>query len=128
MNIIYKVETSKSFKDAINILKTNLKKIDFGVLWEMNFKDKLNEKGLEFDNNFQVLEVCNPKTAKTILDKNIEIGFFLPCKMVVYENNNSVYIGMLAPTALIEMVGGDDLSSIAMEVETQLKAAIEDSK
>ena len=94
----------------------------------MNFKDKLNEKGLEFNSNFQVLEVCNPKIAKKLLDKNIEIGFFLPCKMLVYENENSVYIGMLAPTYLIEMVGGDDLADIAMKVEIQLKSVIEESK
>jgi uncharacterized protein (DUF302 family) len=33
-------------------------------LWELNFKDKLQEKGLDFDKNFKILEVCNPVQAK----------------------------------------------------------------
>ena len=78
MDINYKVVTEKNFEEAIESLKESLSKYGFGVLWELNFKDKLQEKGLAFDRNFKILEVCNPKQAQEVLNKNIEVGYFLP--------------------------------------------------
>ena len=123
MDIRYKVPTDKSFEQALADIKTSLSNHSFGVLWELSFKEKLAEKGLAFDRKFTVLEVCNPKQAKSVLEQNIEAGFFLPCKMVVYEDHDQVYIGMPKPTGLIEMID-DSLSSVAEDVEETLKAAI----
>lgn len=128
MDINYKVATNKNFEIALEDLKASLNKHSFGVLWELNFKEKLKEKGLDFDKNFKVLEVCNPKKAKEVLDKYIEAGYFLPCKMVVYEDNDSVFIGMLKPTSLTGMIDNDELSSIAAEVEKELMSYIDEAK
>ena len=125
MNINYKVKTEKTFPEALESIKASLSERGFGVLWELNFKEKLQEKGLEFERNFKVLEVCNPKQAKEVLDQNIEAGFFLPCKMVVYEERDSVVLGMVNPTALIGLLDDADLSTAAANVETTLKAAID---
>lgn len=128
MDMYYKIPTDKNFERAIEDLKKSLSNHKFGVLWELNFKDKLKEKGLDFDKNFKIFEVCNPQQAKEVLEKHIEVGYFLPCKMVVYEDNNSVFIGMIKPTGLIGMMNNDELSSIAIEVENELKSAIDDAK
>lgn len=125
MDINYKVKTDKNFEEAIESLKESLSKQNFGVLWELNFKDKLQEKGLDFDRNFKILEVCNPKQAQEVLNKNIEVGYFLPCKMVVYEDDDSVIMGMVNPTAFIGMMDDVELSAIAIEVENNLKSAID---
>lgn len=125
MNINYKVKTEKTFPEALESIKASLSERGFGVLWELNFKEKLQEKGLAFERNFKVLEVCNPKQAKEVLDQNIEAGFFLPCKMVVYEERDSVVLGMVNPTALIGLLDDADLSTAAANVETTLKAAID---
>ena len=127
MDVNYEVKTSKTFSTAVEDLKKSLSNNKFGVLWELNFKDKLEEKGLDFHQNFKVLEVCNPKQAKEVLDRHIEAGYFLPCKMVVYEKENSVFMGMMLPTSMIGMMGQEDLLSIAQEVETVLKKAINES-
>jgi uncharacterized protein (DUF302 family) len=128
MDMNYKVKTNKSFETALEDLKKSLSKYSFGVLWELNFKDKLEEKGFDFDKNFKVLEVCNPQKLKLVLEQNIEAGYFLPCKMVVYEDGNSVYIGMTKPTKLIDMMENSELSNIAIEVEKELISAIEEAK
>lgn len=124
MEIQYKVESPKSFTDTIVALKDALAKEKFGVLWEMNFKDKLQEKGLEFETNFQVMEACNPGKAKQVLDQNIEAGFFLPCKVVVYEKDSKVWMGMLTPTSLIGLLDEPSLGAIALEVEESLSRAM----
>lgn len=127
MDLRYEVKTSKTFSTAVEDLKKSLSENKFGVLWELNFKDKLEEKGLDFHQNFKVLEVCNPNQAKEVLDRHIEVGYFLPCKMVVYEKENNVFIGMQRPTSMIGMLGQEELLSIAQQVETVLKKAIDET-
>ena len=127
MQMKYEKETSKSFESACDALKQNLSDVGFGVLYELNFKDKLQEKGLDFEHDFKIFEVCNPKKAKDVLDIHLEMGYFLPCKMAVYQKDSKVYVGMLNPSYLIELVGVKGLESFAEEVERDLKAAIDRS-
>ena len=128
MDLIYKVRSNKSFETATKDLKESLVNNHFGVLWELDFKDKLKEKGLDFAKNFKILEVCNPSQAKKVLEENIEVGCFLPCKMVIYEDDGAVFIGMPKPTGLIGMINDNKLIDIAREVEDALKSAIENAK
>ena len=127
-NIKYEVITNKSFDEAVTSIIKSLEQQKFGVLWKLNFKDKLKEKEIEFDSNFMILEVCNPLKAKEVLSKHIEAGYFLPCKIVVYEDKGSVKIGMLKPEALIGMLKFEDLADIAKEVQDTLITAITNAK
>lgn len=128
MSVIYKVQTEKSFEGALEDLKTSLGEHSFGVLWELDFKETLNSKGLDFDKKYKVLEVCNPGKAREVLNKDSDVGFFLPCKMVVYEEDEQVYLGMLDPSGLIKMLDNPELMDVAGEVEQILKAVIEEAK
>ncbi len=127
MQMKYEKQTSKSFEKACEDLKKSLSDVGFGVLYELNFKDKLEEKGLEFEHDFKIFEVCNPKKAKEVLDIHLEMGYFLPCKMAIYEKDTKVYIGMLSPSYLIEIAGVKGLDDFAREVEKDLKAAVDKS-
>ncbi|KAF0092479.1 MAG: hypothetical protein FD141_663 [Fusobacteria bacterium] len=127
MNIVYEKSTNKNLNDAIKSLEINLKELGFGILWQLNFKDKLQEKGLEFKEDFVILEVCNPKQAKEVLEKNIHIGYVLPCKMVVRSENDKIYIGMTSPETLIGLFESPELIEVAKKVEESLKTSIEAS-
>ncbi|GEK92173.1 DUF302 domain-containing protein [Alkalibacterium kapii] len=125
MNIVYEKKTDKKLNEAIEALTEQLKENEFGVLWQLNFKDKLNEKGLDFENNYVVLEVCNPKKAKEVLQKNSHVGYVLPCKMVVREESDQTYIGMTRPEALIGLYDEPSLTDMAKEVEKTLKGSLD---
>lgn len=127
MGLVYEKSTNKSLSEAISSLESNLKESGFGILWQLNFKDKLQEKGLEFKDDFVVLEVCNPKQAKEVLEENIQIGYVLPCKMVVRREGDKTYIGMTSPEVLIGLFEGSDLKEVAKKVEESLKNSIEAS-
>lgn len=125
----YTVETSKSIEEAITSLEENLKEEKFGVQWQFNIKETLDNKGFGIENPFTVLEVCNPKEAQSVLTANQLVGYFLPCKIVVYEDKEGkTQIGMPKPTALIQMVEDDALQEIAKDIETRLIACIDKSK
>lgn len=125
MEMIYEKMTEKSFDEAIESIKLELKERKFGVLWELNFKDKMAEHDIDFPNNFKILEVCNPQKANEVLSKHLDVGYFLPCKVVVYEKDGKVLIGTAKPGMLIGMMGYDDLGDVASDVEKILVESID---
>jgi uncharacterized protein (DUF302 family) len=116
----YTVITDKIIDDAIHSLEESLKQEKFGVLWMFDIKEKLQEKGLEFSKEFKVLEVCNPVEAQRILNQNEMAGYFLPCKIVVYEHEGKTKIGMPKPTALISLLNDEKMKLFAKDIEDRL--------
>lgn len=123
----FTLSTDKSMEEAVNSLEASLKEEQFGVLWTFDIKDKLQEKGLEFDKEFKVLEVCNPKEAQKVLNENTMAGYFLPCKMVVYEDGGQTKIGMPKPTSLIAMLNDEKMKDFAKDIEDRLIACMKKS-
>lgn len=124
----YTVETAKSPEQTITDLQENLKEEKFGVLWQLDMKEKLNEKGVDFDQTYHILEVCNPVEAKRVLSENLLIGYFLPCKIAVYEDGGTTKIGLPRPTALIGFIDNEALMEIAKDIEKRLIDAIDKSR
>ncbi|PLS04906.1 DUF302 domain-containing protein [Neobacillus cucumis] len=125
--IDYTIFTKKNMEEAIQSLEESLKEEKFGVLWKFDIKEKLQEKGLEFEKEFKVLEVCNPHEAQRVLSENEMAGYFLPCKIVVYEDNGQTKIGMPKPTALINLLNNETLKQIAKDIEERLMRCIDKS-
>lgn len=123
----YTIETEKNMDEAIKDLEASLKEEKFGVLWTFDIKEKLQEKGLEFEKEFKVLEVCNPLEAQKVLNENEMAGYFLPCKIVVYEKNGKTKIGMPKPTSLISMLNDDKMEQFAKDIEDRLIVCINKS-
>ncbi|MDG5471868.1 DUF302 domain-containing protein [Jeotgalibacillus sp. ET6] len=116
----YTVETKQSSQEAIQSLEKQLSEEQFGVLWQFDLQGKLQEKGLDFSQPYHVLEVCNPKEAKNVLEQNSLAGYFLPCKIVVYEEKGSTKIGMPKPSALVEMLEDEEVKKLAADIEQRL--------
>ena len=125
MNTKYELKTNKTFDEAVESVVNALSELKFGVLWKLNFKDKLKEKGVDFDHNYIIMEVCNPHKAKEVLTQHLDVGYFLPCKVVVYESDEGIKMGFISPKKLIGMLGYDDLDHVSQEVEDTLKEAID---
>lgn len=123
----YTIETENNVDDTIENLKQNLLRENFGVLWEFDIKEKLQEKRLGFDESYIVLEVCNPHEAKRVLEKNKMVGYFLPCKIVVYSDQGTTKIGMPKPSSFIQLMKDEELNKIAMDIEKRLILAIDQS-
>lgn len=127
MNLIHEKKTKKGLNEAVEALTNNLSENKFGVLSMINFKNKLNDKGLELKGDYVVLEVCNPVQAKKLLDTNIHIGYVLPCKMVVRTENEQTYIGFANPEVLIGMFNELNVDNVVKEVVAALEKVIESS-
>ncbi|WP_337031482.1 DUF302 domain-containing protein [Paenibacillus illinoisensis] len=121
----YTVNTNKTVEQAIVDLTENLKKEKFGVLWNLDMKEKLHEKDVELDMEYHILEVCNPVEAQRVLSENPLVGYFLPCKLAVYEEGGRTKIGMPRPTALIGLVENEALLKIASNIEQRLISCVD---
>jgi uncharacterized protein (DUF302 family) len=89
----------------------------FGVLTVHDLKQKLNAKGVEFGPECRIVEVCNPKKAKAVLEADMSISNALPCRISIYEEDGKVKVSTLRPTAVLGLFGQPKLKPIAEEVE-----------
>lgn len=121
----YVKETAKSRDEAIEAIEASLKEAKFGVLWNFDLSAKLEEKGVQSPAPYTILEVCNPSIAAGVLNENLLVGAFLPCKIVVYEEAETVKIAMPLPTKLMEGFDDEKILTAAKEVERLLIACIE---
>ncbi|MEO9276610.1 MAG: DUF302 domain-containing protein [Nitrososphaera sp.] len=97
----YTVKTQKTINQAVEDVTASLKEVGFGVLGTLNFKEILQKKGLDFKDEYRLLEVCNPLAAKQVLESNPEVGLLLPCTIAVYQKNNENWISLAKPTSLL---------------------------
>ena len=121
----YTKEVTMNVKEAVEKVESALKEESFGVLWNLDLAQKLQDKGLDFNEEVVVLEVCNPHEAKKVLEQSMLVSYFLPCKITVYTENGTTKIGMAKPSKLIELVDNDELKSIALDIENRLIACMD---
>lgn len=121
----YTKSVSIPLKETITKLESSLKNEKFGVLWQFNIQEKLQEKGVDFNKEFIVLEVCNPHEAKKVLEEEKLASYFLPCKIVVYEEEGQTKIGLPKPTFLISLLENDKLKEVAKDIEDRLIGCVD---
>jgi uncharacterized protein (DUF302 family) len=113
---------------TVGRLTEALKARQFGVLHVHDLKKTLNGKGVPFEPECQVLEVCNPQQAAKVLSEDIDLNMALPCRVSVYEKNGATYIGMMSPKAMLsELSESEALAGVAEDVEGVLIEAIGDA-
>ncbi|WDL96585.1 DUF302 domain-containing protein [Alicyclobacillus sp. ALC3] len=123
----YTVETKKTLDEAVQSLAESLKTHNFGILWDLDIPSTLQSKGVDFSQPYRVLEVCNPSKAKEVLGQNSLVGYFLPCKIVAYEDHGTVKMGFPKPSMLMEVIQDPSLKAVAEEVEQTLMAAVKEA-
>jgi len=115
--MLYTRETSGTVQEVVQRLEEAAKANKFGVLGEINLKEKMAAKGVEFGPACVVVEVCNPVQAKKVLEANMTISTALPCRISVYEEAGKVKISTLRPTAVLGLFGSPGLAPVAQGVE-----------
>jgi len=125
----YIVNTDKTIDQVVADLEKAVTKYGFGVLYTHDLKQTMKNKGVEFENECRVLEICNPKKAHYVLTQDMSLNMALPCRISVYEDNGQNKIGTILPTSLLGALSDSkDLQKVAQEVETISKAIINEVK
>ena len=119
-------QVSGSFKDTINKVTAELKKEGFGIITEVDLKDKFKEKlNLDF-RNYTILGACNPRLAYEAVQQEDKIGVMLPCNVLVQEHTDGrVEVSAINPLTSIGAVKNNNLENLASQVSDKLKKAID---
>jgi len=77
-----------SFDEAIIALTEALKKEGFGIISDIDIREKFREKlGVDF-RKYRILGACNPGYAYKALEAEEKIGTMLPCNIIVIDKGN----------------------------------------
>ncbi|RME71240.1 MAG: DUF302 domain-containing protein [Verrucomicrobia bacterium] len=92
----------------------------FGVLGMHNLKEKMASKGVEFDREVRVFDVCNPQQAKDVLSNALEVSTVLPCRISAFERDGKTVLAMVRPTRLLNLFDLPGMEETAQSVEDTL--------
>ena len=114
-----------NFEQAIELVTEALKKEGFGVLSEIDIKQKFKEK-LDIDfRNYKILGACSPPSAYKALQHDDKIGVLLPCNVIIQElENNKIEVAAVDPAASMMAVDNKELADIAGDIKVKLERVI----
>jgi len=125
--MLFSVETRKSVTEVEKAFCEAAARHKFGVLAVHDLRQKMRDKGVDFDKEVLVFEVCDPHQAKKVLDENMDISTALPCRVSVYREGDRTRLSTLKPTTLLDMFPNPALGAVAREVEITLLNIMKDA-
>lgn len=124
----YVVETQKNFAQAADDLAAAVKAHGFGVLHVHDLGETLRSKGVEFEEQCKVFEVCNPQQAAKVLSTDMRLNMALPCRISVFTEGGRTRIGLIRPRDMLASLSQDrELLDVADEVERATVRMIDDA-
>jgi uncharacterized protein (DUF302 family) len=116
--LYYIVETDKSFDQASKDLEVEIARLGFGVLHVYDMGAILRGKGVDFDKECRIFEICNPGQAAKIMAADFRFNMALPCRISVFTEKGRTKIGLLKLATLLSAQSTDKaLSAMVKEVE-----------
>lgn len=121
--------SEKSFAQASTDLEAAAKRQGFGVLHVHDLGATLRSKGIAFDGEARIFEICNPAQANRVLSLDMRLNMALPCRISVYRDNGRTQIGFIEPVRMLAALSDDPaLLQIAGEVQEKMLLMIEEAK
>ena len=125
----YIVETEKSFDQASGDLDTAVKEHGFGVLHIHDLGATLRSKGIQFEEDCKVFEVCNPVQAAKALSTDMRLNMALPCRISVFTDKGKTKIGLIKPAQMLSSLSQDPaLIEVSEEVEAKTISMVDQAK
>ncbi len=113
------------YAEAERRVRAELQKEGFGVLTEIDVRQKFQEKlGKEF-RNYVILGACNPAMAYEAFGKELNIGTLLPCNVTIYDGDDGRTVVMVMdPVAALSMVGNPEMAEMAKIVKEKMERVL----
>lgn len=86
-------------------------------------------KGIAFDEECKIFEVCNPGQAAKVLATDMRLNMALPCRISVFTEKGTTKIGMIKPAQMLSSLSQDAaLAQVAKEVEEKSIQMVDEAK
>lgn len=127
LSTLYSAVSLRSVSEVASLLPAVVARHKFGALNSTDLRQKMRDKGVAFEHDCVVFDVCNPQQAKNVLDNDMRVSTVLPCRISVYEEDGKTVLATTKPTALLGLFGAAGLGPIAEEVEKTLISIIDEA-
>ena len=125
----YIVETQKAFSQAAIDLEAAVAHHGFGVLHIHDLGTTLRSKGIAFEEECKIFEVCNPGQAAKVLTTHMRLNMALPCRISVFTEKGTTKIGMIKPAQMLSSLSQYvALAQVAKEVEAKTIQMVDEAK
>ena len=112
------------FRQVLDRTKETLLTEGFGVLFEIDLREKFREKlGTDFK-EYVILGVCNPWLAYETLQQEIGVGLLLPCNVIVYEEQGGCAVAAINAEKLLSVAENPKLETTAAVVNERLHKVV----
>ncbi|WP_321477164.1 DUF302 domain-containing protein [uncultured Paludibaculum sp.] len=125
--MLYEKLSEKTMDEIDLSLRDSAGRHSFGVLHVHDLHQAMKNKGVDYAGQCSVFEVCNPRHAKRVLESDPAVSSMLPCRISVYETSDGLMLSTILPSAMMGMFSDPAIQTVAAEVETALKAMIDES-
>ena len=125
--IDYTVETAKGFDEAVEAVLAKSQEKGFGVLHVHDVKATLAAKGFDRD-PLKIIEVCHPRYASLVLQKDVKISLMLPCPISVYAQGAQTFISTLRPRMISGFYPEAGIDVAADEVDRIILSIVDEAK
>jgi uncharacterized protein (DUF302 family) len=126
MSYYFSKIVNHSFDDAVAKLTVELKEEGFGILTEIDVKERLKKIFNVDFRRYKILEACNPPFAYRASSAKKNIGAKLHCNVIVQETSGGqVKVTAIDPLASIQTAENPKLKKLAAEIGIKLKTVID---
>lgn len=109
------------YAETLAVVRKELAKEGFGILCEIDVRQKFQEKLQKDFRNYIILGACHPALAYQAFGAELNIGTLLPCNVVVYSDDEArTMVMMMDPVATLSLVGNPQLAELAGTVKEKL--------
>lgn len=119
--------TNKSVSKTAEALEAAIQANHFGLMQVHDLKETMKKKGVDFERECRIFEVCQPQQAKKVLDQNMSVSTALPCRITLYEEGGKTILATLKPTVMLQMFNSPQLAGVAREVEETILKIMQDA-
>jgi uncharacterized protein (DUF302 family) len=125
----YIVESEKTFDQAATDLEAAVRRHGYGVLHVHDVGATLRGKGIGFDKQCKIFEVCNPEQAAKVMSADMRLNMALPCRISVFTDKGKTMIGLIRPGRMLSALSQDPaLALVAADVEKKTVLMVDEAK
>lgn len=118
--------TDADFDAVVADVTDALEDEGFGVMCDINVREKLEgHLDISFP-KYRILGACNPELAHEAIKAERGIGALLPCNIVVYETDDgTIGVSAINPTELLTLADNPDLDSVGEDATERYERVIQ---
>ena len=124
--MLIEINSKKPIEEVCAAMEPAVQRHQFGLMTTHNLRETMANKGVEFEKDCFIFEICNPHKAKTVLEAKTEVSSALPCRVSVYQEGDHVKIVTIKPTEMLRLFGSPELETVAQEVEQTILSIMQE--